>query len=192
MIGLLTLPTRVLTPVMPMFLLVWAAASGKPVRHKAYRPSVTKPLLPAALLLAMLTTSAVDAQANAPLPARFIATVGMTDGSGRFANVTFEQSQAEWTLNGCISSTAEVCFATQRIVLTPAQRTELTRRWSEVAAMPRCEPAAFAPGDPTYRIVAGAVTYEGHLRVGMTDRATRTPGPCEADDRLAFWLSRQL
>ena len=151
---------------------------------------MTKPLLPA-LLLAMLTTSTADAQANAPLPARLIATVGMTDGSGRFANVTFEQSQAEWTLTGCISSTAG-CYRTQHIVLTPAQRTELTRRWSEVAAMPRCEPSAFAPGDPAYSITAGAVTYEGHLRVGMTDRATRTPGPCEADDRLAFWLSRQL
>ena len=141
----------------------------------------------ACLLLAM--SMAALAQAQTSMPARITAIIGMPGSTPRFANVTVEDGQ---TLSGCIPSIAGGCERSRRIVLTPPQRSELARRWREVAAMPRCEPTAFAPGDPAYTIEVGTVTYQGHLPSAASEVATNTTGPCQADARFAWWLAQRM
>lgn len=149
------------------------------------------PVLGVALTLSVAT--AADGQAPAPMPAHIIAAVGLPGaGPARFANATIDFSTAAWAVDGCVSASAGVCFATQHVVLTPAQRTELVRLWADVAAMPLCEPAAFAPGDPAFNLSTPSASYDGHLPAAAADLPARTTGVCAADARLAWWLAQRL
>jgi len=151
-------------------------------------------MLRLAITLALsLTAMTAAAQAPAPLPAHIIAAVGLPGpGPARFANATIDFGTAAWAVVGCVSSSAGMCFATQHVVLTPAQRTELVRLWADVAAMPRCEPAAFAPGDPAFNVSTPSASYDGHLPAAAADLPARTTGVCAADTRLAWWLAQRL
>jgi hypothetical protein len=94
-------------------------------------------------------------------------------------------------LAGCFADTPPTgCRATSHVTLSASQRAELTALWTDVTRMPRCEPAAFAPGDPEFVLSAGASTYRGHLPASSADLPSRAAGPCAADVRLAAWLAR--
>jgi hypothetical protein len=97
-----------------------------------------------------------------------------------------------WAIDGCVSSSAGGCYRTQHVVLTAEQRVEFIRLWAAVAAMPRCEPSAFAPGDPAYTIHTPGADYDGHLPAALAGLPTRTSGVCTADARLAWWLAQRL
>ena len=151
-------------------------------------------VLLSALFVALLSSAAPsEAQAPPALPASLHAAVGLPgSGAPRFANATLDLGSAEWAVVGCIASVANVCLATQRVVLTTEQRTRFVRLWMEVASMPRCEPAGFSPGDPEYTLATPAAAYQGHLPRAAEDLAVRTSGPCLADARLALWLAQLL
>jgi hypothetical protein len=150
-------------------------------------------LVPFAVVLSLLLASSATAQLRVPLPRRLSGSVGLPDSpSPRFANVTVEFGPGDWAVVGCVSAISGSCLASRRVVLTPAQQSELLELWADVTAMPRCEPAGFVPGDPEYSLETGAVSYRGHLPAASANLAVRLAGRCLADARLAWWLAQQL
>lgn len=158
-------------------------------RPKADRAARVEPTmrLVLALSLCLAWPALALGQAPAPMPASLHAHIGLPGSPGRFANLTIDFSQPSWEIVGCVSTGAG-CRATHTVTPSAAQRTELVRLWQDVAAMPRCEPAGFVPGDPEYGLDTPAASYTGHLPAAIADVPARTVGPCLADARLAWWL----
>jgi|JI10StandDraft_1071094.scaffolds.fasta_scaffold484452_2 hypothetical protein len=139
------------------------------------------------------TAHAQVPQAPRPLPARIRAAVGMPGTSTTsYANVTLDLGPLPWTMVGCVSRVEATCFATQRVVLSDADRVALVTRVQEVYAVPRCEPEGFSPGDPRYSMDFPANHYAGHLPADPSAIAARTAGPCGAPARLAWWLAERF
>lgn len=149
------------------------------------------PALSAAILCAAV--SSVHAQAPHPLPATIVAAVGQPDAApASFVSVTVALGALPWTMTGCVSRTAGVCFATRRLVLTEADRRELVTRVEAVSGLGRCEPEGFSPGDPAYSLAFPAASYEGHLPARAALIPERTVGPCAAPARLAWWIAQRF
>ncbi len=139
------------------------------------------------------TAHAQTPSAPRPLPARIRVQVGMPGSAPtNYANVTLDLGPLPWTMIGCVSRVAGTCFATQRVVLSDADRVVLVTRVQEVYAVPRCEPEGFFPGDPTYSMDFPADHYAGHLPAAPRDLARRTEGACAAPARLAWWLAERF
>jgi len=165
----------------------FAVARGRvhdgPMRHAA--------LLSVIALGSMV--SAAHAQAPRPLPARIHANVGMPGtATTSYANVNLDLGPLPWTMIGCVSRVEGACFATQRVVLSDADRAALVTRVQEVYAVPRCEPEGVFPGDPRYSMDFPADHYTGHLPADPSAIAARTAGPCGAPARLAWWLAERF
>lgn len=144
--------------------------------------------LPLALALVAGAAHAQDASTHA--------SVRTSDGT-RWVNVDVEVAADGTRLVGCVSS-GRSCRRTVAVALTASELAELAAREAAVAAMPRCEPSAFAPGDPAFHLAAGRYAGEGHVpaawgvspaRAGSGGEPPGWSEACRADARLAHFLA---
>lgn len=98
----------------------------------------------------------------------------------------------ESTLVGCVAGVDGACEETQREVLTAADHEAYLRAWSEVAAMPPCEPLARFPGDRLFTLEAAGTRYEDPLPADPAQLEARTRETCAAPARLAVWIARRM
>jgi hypothetical protein len=149
----------------------------------------------ALLLLGLCLSLAARAQAQAPhaLPAHVTAQIGLPgSGPARFANLTLTLGALPWVIEGCIASSAGVCFATARVELTEPQRRELVVILQLLAQRMRCPPPAAEPGDPAFTITTPSDVWQGALPADPARIAARTSGQCAAASQLAWWLASRF
>lgn len=138
---------------------------------------------------AVLAVAAPAFAQSAAMPSRIEAEIGLPGtGVARFANLTVDLGGAAWTIEGCVASVAGACFATSRVVLSDAERRELTSIVALVQQRMRCPPPRAQPGDPAFTIRMGGSTWEGALPADPAQLGARTSGACAASARLAAWL----
>lgn len=144
-------------------------------------------------LAVILSISATATAQSPPRATTLHAEVGLPGASpARFVNVTVEMGAAPWAMEGCVASAAGTCRATQRVVLTEAERASLRAHLDALARVPLCEPEGFAPGDPPYTFSIPGRAFAGHLPARVADLPARTAGPCGAPARLAWWIAQRF
>ena len=126
---------------------------------------------------------------SAALPARIEAEIGLPGaGAPRFASLTVDLRGTAWAIDGCVGTLAGVCYWTSRVVLSDAERSELTSIVALVQQRMRCPPPRTQPGDPAFTIRMDGATWEGALPADPAQLGARTSGACAAAARLAAWL----
>lgn len=158
----------------------------------ARAPSSPRRLLLLALALALAAcggASEQPAQQSAqPGSIDLAAAVDIPGRAGWSITARLDASEGAWSLDGCPTQERAACEESFSIALDAAARAELERMLADLRAMPRCEPEGFVPGDPSYSLRTGGVTYDGHLAADPAAVAARLEGPCAAPARLAWWV----